>query len=173
MLELIEPTVALHPEWLEAHAEWGAGLHEDGFGLLPDDEVESAAGFAAWLLRLASQSDPAQTVDRGAHQCSYRWIVEGSRVLGGIALRVGDDDYTPWAGHIGYGIRPSERRRGIATWALDRMFDEARASGMTRVLAVCDAGNRASAAMIERAGGQLERVEQTKFGPACRYWFEL
>jgi hypothetical protein len=30
MPELIPPTVRLHAGWLEAHAEWGPGQHEDG-----------------------------------------------------------------------------------------------------------------------------------------------
>jgi hypothetical protein len=54
MPELIPPTARLRAAWLEAHAEWGPGQHEDGFGLRPSDEVRSRAGFAAWLARLAS-----------------------------------------------------------------------------------------------------------------------
>ena len=30
--ELIAPTERLHAAWLQGHAEWGAGLHEDEFG---------------------------------------------------------------------------------------------------------------------------------------------
>ena len=65
MPELIAPTAALHSAWLDAHAEWGPGLHEDGFGLAPGDDVRSPDGFAAWLARLADQSDPAKTTDAG------------------------------------------------------------------------------------------------------------
>ncbi len=108
MPELVAPTTDLYDAWREAHTEWGPGLHEDGFGLTPDDEVESPAGFAAWIARLSHQSGTG-------HRCVYRWIVENDRVLGGIALRYGDDEYVRWAGHIGYGIRPSARRRGLAT----------------------------------------------------------
>jgi RimJ/RimL family protein N-acetyltransferase len=120
--ELITPAVHLHQAWLEAHAEWGPGAHEDGFGLGPADEVGTPAGFAAWLTRLSE------------HRCTYRWIIESDRVLGGIALRHGDDDYVRWAGHLGYGIRPSARGRGLGAWALGRMLDEARGLGLQRVL---------------------------------------
>jgi predicted acetyltransferase len=171
--ELIAPTVRLRGAWLEAHAEWGPGQHEDGFGLGLADDVESAEGFAAWLARLAEQSEPAATTAVGRHRCTYRWIVEGDRVLGGIALRHGDDDYVRWAGHIGYGIRPSARRRGLGTWALGRMLDEARALGLQRVLAVCAVDNAGSMGTIERCGGVFEGVGDTEFGPLRRYWFEL
>ncbi|MER7333614.1 MULTISPECIES: GNAT family N-acetyltransferase [unclassified Micromonospora] len=161
MPELTAPAVRLHSAWLEAHEEWGPGLHEDGYGLGPSDEVDSPAGFAAWVARL-----------RDDH-CTYRWIVESDRVLGGIALRHGSDDYVRWAGHIGFGIRPSARGRGLATWAMGQMLDEARTLGLDRLLAVCAVDNAASAKIIERCGGLLECIRDTKFGPARRYWIKL
>ena len=36
-----------HAAWLKARDGWGPGVHEDGFGLRPSDEVDSPAGFAA------------------------------------------------------------------------------------------------------------------------------
>ena len=160
MPDLIAPTERLHDAWLKAHAEWGDGLHEDGFGLLPTDEVNSVAGFAVWLARLAEDS---------AH-CTYRWIMEGDRVLGGIALRHEFSDFVQRAGHIGYGIRPSARRRGLATWALGRMVKEARRRGMDRLLLVCEAGDGASAKTIERQGGIRENAGDGDNGAAWRYW---
>ncbi|WP_214325178.1 GNAT family N-acetyltransferase [Nonomuraea sediminis] len=160
MPELVVPSARLHSAWLEAHAEWGPGFHEDGFGLLPIDEVDSPGGFVAWVARLDGES--------GA--CTYRWIVDGGRVLGGIALRHGFGEFVQWAGHIGYGIRPSARQRGVATWALGRMLDKARELGMDRVLLVCTAENVASVKTIERHGGVLEGIRETRLGPARRYW---
>lgn len=161
MAELIAPTTRLHSAFLDAHAEWGPGSHEDGFGLSPADDVDSAAGFATWVAGLADQS------------CVYRWIVEDGQVLGGIALRQGFDDHIRRAGHVGYGIRPTARRRGLATWALGRMLDEARILGMDRVLAVCDADNVASAKTIEHHGGVLDAVRDTEHGAARYYWITL
>lgn len=163
MPHLIAPTERLHGAWLTAHAEWGAGLHEDGFGLLPTDEVNSEAGFAAWVARLSNDSA----------QCTYRWIIEDNQVLGGIALRHEFTDFVQWAGHIGYGIRPSARRRGLATWALGQMVDEARVLGMDRLLVVCDAGNSGSARTIERQGGILERDCDSDSSAAWRYWIRI
>jgi predicted acetyltransferase len=171
MPELIPPAARLHAAWLEAHAEWGPGQHEDGFGLRPSDEVRSPDGFAAWLTRLAAQPD---LVDGATgHRCLYRWIVEDDRVLGGIALRYGSDDYVRWAGHIGYGIRPSARGRGLGSWALSQILDEARAVGLERALLVCAVDNLASAKTIERCGGVLEGIADSKFGPVRRYWINL
>ncbi|GAA3991011.1 GNAT family N-acetyltransferase [Allokutzneria multivorans] len=160
MPQLISPTTDLHGAWLDAHEEWGPGPHEDGFGLESEDEVRSPAGFAAWVARLDSESD----------QISYWWIVENGRVLGGIALRHKDTDYVRWAGHIGFGVIPSARRRGLASWALRLVLDEARAHGISRVLIVCATDNTASAKTIERAGGVFETIRDTEHGPVRRYW---
>jgi predicted acetyltransferase len=173
MLELVAPTTRLYPPWLEAHAEWGPGLHEDGFGLSASDDVGSAAGFATWVARLVERSDQGPLDAPGRHRCIYRWIVDDGRVLGGIVLRHGDDDYVRWAGHVGYGIRPSERRRGLASWALARILDDARQLGLTRLLLVCAEDNVASIPTIERCGGVYEGTRDTPFGRARRYWIDL
>lgn len=157
MPDLIVPTSGLHAAWLEAHEEWGPGLHEDGFGLLQSDEVESTHGFTVWVERI--------TTDK---HCTYRWITEGDQVLGGIALRHESSPLIQAAGHLGYGIRPSARRRGLAAWALARMVEQARALGMNRVSAVCEVGNMGSAKTIERQGGVPDGGRNT--GTTLRYW---
>jgi predicted acetyltransferase len=178
MLELIAPTVRLHAAWLEAHEEWGPGLHEDGFGLRPSDEVASPTGFADWVARLVAQEDTATPAEAGRVHCTYRWIVESGRVLGAIALRHEFSDFVRQAGHIGYGIRPSARRRGLAAWALGEMLGAARGLGLDRVLIVCEAGNVASARTIEGHGAipeenSLEEIRETSHGSFRRYWIML
>ncbi|WP_328584699.1 GNAT family N-acetyltransferase [Streptomyces sp. NBC_00370] len=171
MTELTAPTTRLHSAWLQAHAEWGPGLHEDGFGLRPSDEVESPAGFAAWVALLADASTPKAVA--AGQGCTYRWIVEGDRVHGGIALRHGPNDEVRQFGHIGYGIRPSSRQRGLATWALGQILDEARALGLDQVLIVCEVDNLASVKTIERHGGVFEEIRDTEHSPVRRYWIKI
>ena len=173
MLELIAPTVRLHAAWLEARDEWGRGVHQDGSGLRPGDDVDSVAGFAAWVARLGAEQDPAHDVGDWVH-CTYRWIVEDGRPIGAIALRHElNDALLGLGGHIGYGVRPSARGRGVAGWALGRTLDEARRRGLGRVLLTCDPGNVASARTIERHGGVLEDVRTTDGHTVRRYWIAL
>lgn len=160
MPELTLPTTDLYVAWQETHAQWGSGYHEDGFGLLPTDDVDSPAAFTAWVQRLT-----------GDKHCTYRWITEGGQVLGGIALRHKSHDNVQRDGHIGYGIRPSARGRGLATWAVAQIVEEARTLGMDQILAVCDAGNLASARTLERQGGVLENDKDTS-ASVWRYWIK-
>lgn len=171
MAQLVLPTTQLHAEFLACRDDWGPGLHEDGFGIGPDDDLDSPGGFAAWVHERLQLTHPSGSPCPQEQHSSPRWIVEDGQVVGGIALRHIFDDKR---GHIGYGVCPSARRRGLASWALDQMLDEARAALTTdRILIVCEADNVASARTIERSGGVLECIRNDGHGAARRYWIDL
>lgn len=174
MPELILPTVDLHASWLEARDDWGRDTHQDGSGIRRGQDLDTAEGFAAWVEELRRQSDRTIPVAAGLVHANYWWIVESGNYLGAISLRHELNDFLLNAGgHIGYGIRPSARGRGLATWALSAALDEARQLGLKRVLVTCDDANVASARTIERNGGQLEDTRDTELGYTRRYWITL
>jgi predicted acetyltransferase len=170
MPELILPTTRLHAAFLECRDDWGPGRHEDGFGLGTDDDVDSPDGFATWVHQRVRLTHPAGQPCPEEQHGSPRWIVEDGQILGGFALRHKFDDLR---GHIGYGVRPSARRRGLASWALGEMLGEARALGLDRVLVVCAVDNVASARTVEHNGGVLEGIRDAGHGPTKRYWIAL
>jgi predicted acetyltransferase len=174
MPALVAPTTTLHTAWLASYDEWGAGVHQDGAGLRPGDEVRTPAGFTDWVARLHRQADPTVPVADGWVHCSYWWVVESGEVLGAVALRHELNDHLLQAGgHIGYGIRPSARRRGLATWAVSQVLPQARALGLDQVLITCQDGNVASARVIELSGGVLEDVRDAELGRLRRYWLPV
>lgn len=76
-------------------------------------------------------------------------------------------------GHIGDGVRPSQRRKGIATQMIALALDECRKLGIYRVLMVCDKENTGSAKSIQRNGGVLEDEVIVDGVTEQRYWIEL
>ncbi|MBB4690611.1 GNAT family N-acetyltransferase [Paractinoplanes abujensis] len=171
---LIPPTVTLHESWLAARDEWPPGAHMDGHGVRETDDVDSAHGFATWVADLHAQADPAIPPVPGWVHCTYRWIVEDDAYLGSIALRHTLNTMLFEAGgHIGYGIRPSARRRGLASWALTQTLDTARAMGLDRVLISCNPANVASARVIESHGGVHEDTRTAGAHTVKRYWITL
>ena len=76
-------------------------------------------------------------------------------------------------GHIGDGVLPSERRKGIATQMISFALDECRKLGIDRVLMVCDRDNIGSAKSIQRNGGVLENEIVVGGITEQRYWIEL
>lgn len=173
MPKLISPTIRLRDSWLDSRDEWGRE-YQSGAGLHPGDDVDTADGFAVWIERLHRAADPSIPVGEGLVPATYWWIAERDTYLGAITLRHALNDFLLRAGgNIGYGIRPSARRRGLATWALGAVLPQARALGLDRLLVTCEDGNLPSARTIENCGGVLEDVRDTELGPTRRYWITL
>jgi predicted acetyltransferase len=174
MPELILPTMRLRDSWLDARDEWGRDVHQPGSGLHADDEVDTEADFSAWVARLADEANAAVPCAEGRVHADYWWIAEEQRYLGCITLRHALNDFLLRAGgHVGYGLRPSARGRGLARWALRMIFPRAQQLGIDRLLVTCDDSNTASARTIENAGGMLEDVRQTELGLTRRYWITV
>ncbi len=75
-------------------------------------------------------------------------------------------------GHIGDGVVPSERRKGIATAMIGLALDECRKLGIDRVLMICDKNNVGSAKSILNNGGILENEIELDGVVEQRYWIE-
>lgn len=76
-------------------------------------------------------------------------------------------------GHIGDGIRPSERRKGYATAMIALALEECRKLGINRVLMCCDKDNIGSAKSIIYNGGILENEVEEDGRVEQRYWIQL
>ena len=77
-------------------------------------------------------------------------------------------------GHIGDGIRPSQRRKGYATAMIGLALEECKKLGIHRVLMTCDKDNIGSAKSIMNNGGVLENEVVNEEGVLeQRYWISL
>lgn len=76
-------------------------------------------------------------------------------------------------GHIGDGVRPSERRKGYATAMIALALDECRKLGIEKVLMVCNKENTGSAKSIRNNGGVLENEINVEGETVQRYWIQL
>lgn len=90
------------------------------------------------------------------------WLVdEGQRVVAVSNLRYSlTDGLRKRGGHIGFGVRPSARRRGFGTMVLRETLKKAGELGIARALVTCEKSNLGSAAAILRNGGVLEAEEK-------------
>ena len=76
-------------------------------------------------------------------------------------------------GHVGDGVRPSERRKGVATQMIAMALEECRKLGIDRVLMICDKENIGSAKSIQKNGGILENEVEVNGVVEQRYWIDL
>ena len=100
---------------------------------------------------------------------------ERDRLLGAVNIRHYLNAYLlKEGGHIGDGIRPTERRKGYATELLRLALIECKALGIERALVTCEKDNVGSAKAIQNNGGVLENEFVNEKGNIeQRYWIRV
>jgi predicted acetyltransferase len=103
------------------------------------------------------------------------FLVEGGRILGAIQIRHSIDHprLIEVGGHIGYGIRPTERGKWYATEMLRIALLKAKKFWLERVLITCLDDNIASAKVIENNWGVFERYAERDEKQYRRYWIAM
>lgn len=105
---------------------------------------------------------------------TYFLVLENKRILGAINIRHCLNDYLfNYGGHIGYGIRPSERKKGYASLMLSMALPIAKELGIHKTLITCDKNNMGSAKTIIKNGGVLENEVMEEGEITQRYWIEI
>lgn len=155
MLRFEEP----HAELQESYRELVREFSEAGERLIPFPLTFPNEDFSQFLARLADARQ-GRDLPLGFVAHTTYWLVDGGVVVAVSNLRHElTDGLRREGGHIGYGVRPSARRRGHATRILHETLARAAARGITEVLLTCNKANIGSARTIINAGGVLVSEE--------------
>ncbi len=116
-----------------------------------------------------------QTCDRGwVHHSSYWLVDEENQILGCSNIRhYLNHGLLNIGGHIGYGVKPSARRKGCATKMLELSLQQAGRMGITKALLSCDKSNIASAKTIQKNGGIKWRELMHEDELIEQYWIDI
>ena len=131
--------------------------------------------FDTWLANVRAYSAPETTPAGKVPATQYLSLDENEHLVGMVNLRHCLNDYLlEFGGHIGYSVRPADRKNGYAIQMLKLALDEAKALGIDRVRIACDRYNIASAKTIQANGGVLdgERYDPQDSTLTQRYWIE-
>jgi predicted acetyltransferase len=150
-IELRPPDRRLEREFMAMVDEFRAA----GEQRYVDEDVLVRHGFATYLDWLARG---ARGELAGMAPWQALWAVEDGRLLGIASLR---HPLTPWmaefGGHIGYRVRPAERRRGVGARMLALALERAAALGVAEAIIVCEPGNAGSIGVLRANGAVLDR----------------
>lgn len=168
MLRLVDPFVGAKDSYRSLVAEIVAAGEEP----VPYTLGYPHENFAALVARLLGEARGIGIAPGWVPNSTF-WLMEGDHVVGASSLR---HRLTPKlrisGGHIGYGIRPSARGRGLGTAILGLTLERAARIGIDSALVTCADTNAASAAVIVANGGELEAREfNAERGEVMRrYW---
>lgn len=167
MLQLEFPNLSHKQSYLDMIQEWGS------FESVPTSpgRLFSGENFEDFLAIVqADIADNLRSVN--SH---FFFLVYSGKILWAISLRhnIDHSNFREVGGHIGYGIRPSERGKWYATEMLRLALLEAKKLWLQKVLITCDDDNIASAKVIENNGGIFERFAEKDGKKKRRYWITL
>jgi len=171
-LELMRLTVDLGDAYLEMVDEF-----EDADEGYPYNNIPLAREDIATFVQELQEEELGIGLPPGiVPQTTYVLVRDGRTIVGEIRFRpatappfgVGHD-------HIGYNVRPSERRRGHGGVMLSRVLEKARALELHGVSLTVEGENPPSVRIIERAGGQVfeENVDPETGSRVRLYWIAL
>lgn len=97
------------------------------------------------------------------------------KIVGMLNIRHYLNDFlTIYGGHIGYGIRLSERGKGYVKNILKLALEYCGSIDLIRVMLDCYKDNKASRKTIISCGGKLEREFVDVYGKNVQiYWIEI
>ena len=128
-----------------------------------------------WLEELNKRSCE-DTVPKGLVPSStYLGVREKDNyIVGMIDIRHYLNEYlTQVGGHIGYGVRKTERNKGYAKQMLKLALEKCKELKIKKVLITCDEDNIASEKVILSANAKLEDIRNIDGENKKRFWIDL
>mgnify|MGYP000221351099 FL=1 len=95
-------------------------------------------------------------------------------IVGMIDIRHYLNEYlTQVGGHIGYGVRKTQRNKGYAKQMLKLALEKCKELKIKKVLITCDEDNIASEKVILSANAKLEDIRNVDGENKKRFWIDL
>jgi predicted acetyltransferase len=171
MLNLVYPTTNHKTMWLDLMKEW----NETGEKIIPYALSYRQDSFEVFLTKT---EESRNNINQGSYiPATTYFLIEDAveRIIGAVNIRHNlNEDLLLRGGHIGYGIRPSERHKGYGTDQLRLALGKCQEMGIKNVLVTCDKENAASFKTIIKNGGILENeITEENGNIVQRYWIDI
>lgn len=136
--------------------------HSDVNGAGALDKILSGQSFEEALDRCLNMKNEEYAKKYGRCQSKTFLLIrkKDNKLIGMINVRWNlTEEMKRFGGNIGYGIRPTERRKGYNKINLYLGLLEAKKIGLDRVMLDCETSNIASSKTMTSLGGVLDRTE--------------
>lgn len=171
-MRLIKPSVNLKEQYIDYFIEWELVGEKMKPGILR----KMNPNYFEEMMKALQEIEFPHNVQKGTVPESVYWLVdEKKRILGAVTIRHSlTEPMLNTEGHIGAGIRPTERRNGYGEKLLELTLDKMQKMGFEKALVTCNEDNIGSEKAIIKNGG----IKDTDFLEAHgnivkRYWITL
>ncbi len=114
--------------------------------------------YSDWLQVIRDNLDENTVNPKFGFSHTFFAVNHDDEIVGTVNFRHTITDFYKDSGHIGYSVRPSERKKGYATEMLRQILRFAKSQGLTEVFLTCRKDNEASTKTIIANGGTLNRI---------------
>lgn len=169
-VNLVKPTIKLKDEYLSFYQDW----KESNEDMVPWVITKDPQDFEGMIEFLLNNEEGINLPEGWVRDSTYWLVTESNKIVGAVNIRHQlTEKLLNCGGHIGYGIRPSERQKGYATELLALALEKTKDLGINKVLVVCDSDNIASKKTIIKNGGIQDKDYIEKDGNIInRFWIE-
>lgn len=137
--------------------------------------LDRLSSIEIWLEELKKRSCEDTVPEGLVPSSTYLGVREKDNyIVGMIDIRHYLNEYlTQAGGHIGYGVRKTERNKGYAKQMLKLALEKCKELKIKRVLITCDEDNIASEKVILSANAKLEDIRNVDGENKKRFWIDL
>lgn len=170
MFKLVKPTLSMEKEYVDYITEWESTEEK----IVPNAAKRDSMSFKE-LINKWKEYESESIYEKGLVPSSIYFLMDEYKIIYGVIdIRHELNDYLlRYGGHIGYGIRPSQRRKGYASQMLTLALPIVKELGISKALITCDKNNTGSAKTIMNNGGILENEVINGNEVTQRYWIEF
>lgn len=134
---------------------------ENGFMNVMKDK--SYTVYRAWLKKSAWESEQTELMDGWKVPSTVFWLYEDGVPAGfGSVRHYLTDALRNMGGHVGYGIRPGYRGRGLGKQFLALLKAESKKTGLDRILITVRNDNIRSIRTALANGGKIDKVSEDR-----------
>ncbi len=168
-LELIKPTIEMKAAALDFVSE---------FKLNNESMINGCCGltrysdYSEWI-NYIEQVEKGLVAERVASSTYFAVNTSSNIIVGIIDIRHALPKEHFYSGHIGYSVRPSERKKGYGTEILRLGLEKVKKLNINPILVVCSKSNVASRKVIENNKGNFEKEMLIDGKTDLVYWIEL
>lgn len=172
-MHLVRPQLKYKANFVEAVKEFQSNDPLGRYRNLSEKDIDK--NFSSYIAKLDAESKGIDLLEGRVPQTTY-WLIDNDEFIGRVRIRHSlNDTLMKIGGHIGYDIRPSQRKKGYGKAILKLVLPFAKKLGIDKALITCDVTNIASKKIIEANGGILENtiLDSTTVPEKHRYWIEI